>query len=199
MHRHAEDDGVKIVAEEGHEGGIRCLEVMAETRTLLRRKRKLDGAAFIQRLAEVEELLGGNSHHTVGTACGLYVTTAKCLLVMNDKGQESREIAVLDRWYKGFVLAECAGEEYGELRARDRRSVVRTVTRDWLMLRRFTQGGVVVRHGRTPHIGDDLSLSLIDIPAAVLTLELFVESRVRRVTGNNERQGFVYFADQLQG
>ena len=86
MHRHAEDDGVKIVAEEGHEGGIRCLEVMAETRTLLRRKRKLDGAAFIQRLAEVEELLGGNSHHTVGAACGLYIPTAKCLLVMNGKG-----------------------------------------------------------------------------------------------------------------
>ena len=118
---------------------------------------------------------------------------------MNDKGQESREIAVLDRWYKGFVLAECAGEEYGELRARDRRSVVRTVTRDGFVLRSFAEGGVVVRYRRTPHIGDDRSLALMDIPAAVLTLELFVESRVRRVTGNNERQGFVYFADQLQG
>ena len=83
---------------------------------------------------------------------------------------KTREITVLDRWHERFVLAERAGEEYGELRARDRRSVVRAVTRDGFVLRSFAEGGVVVRYGRTPYIGDDRSFGLVDVPAAVLTL-----------------------------
>ena len=40
---------------------------------------------------------------------------------------------------------------------------------------------------------------LMDMGSAVMTTEMVIEARIRRVSGNNERQGFVYFADQLQG
>ena len=116
MHRHAEDDGVKIIAEEGHEGGIRCLEVMSQTRTLLAGKRELYGAALIERLAEVEELLGGNSHHTVRAISRLDITVAKSLLVIHNEGQETREIAVLDTRHQRFVLAERTREQHAQLR-----------------------------------------------------------------------------------
>ena len=165
MHRHTQHNGVKVIAEEGHEGGISRLQVLSQTRTLLACKRELNRSAFVQRLTEVKELLGCSTHDAVRTVRGLYITAGEGLLVIHNECQESREITVLDRWHERFVLAECAGEEYGELRARDRRSVVRAVTRDGFVLRGFAERGVVVRYGRTPYIGNNRAFGLMDVAA----------------------------------
>ena len=66
------------------------------------------------------------------------------------------------------------------------------------MLGGFAQGGVVVRDAGAPDIGDDRAFGLMDIAAAVLTLELAVEACIRRVAGNDERRGFVNRPDELQ-
>ena len=198
MHRHTQHNGVKVIAEEGHQRRISRLQVLSQTRSLLTCKRKLYRPAFIQCLTEVEELLGCSTHDAVRTACGLYITAGEGLLVIHNECQESREITVLDRWHERFVLAERTREQHTQLRARDTRIIVRAVTGDRFVLRGFAERRVVVRHRRTPYIGNNRSLALMDVPAAVLTLQLLVETRVRRVTGDNQRLRFVYFANQLQ-
>ena len=108
-------------------------------------------------------------------------------MTVHNEREQAREIAVLYTRHECAVLAERAGEQHRQLRARDRRAVVGAVTRDRLVLCGFAQRGVVASDGRAPYICNNRSFRLVDIAVTVLTLELTVESRVRRVAGNNER------------
>ena len=107
-------------------------------------------------LIVIISLAGGSGHDAVRTACGLDITAGEGLLVVDDEGQETREIAVLDRWYERFVLAERTREQHTQLRARDTRIIVRAVAGDRFML------GITLRkrHNRLNHCRQVLRLNV---------------------------------------
>ena len=53
---------MEVLAELGHKCRISGLEVIAETCALVGRETELHGMAPVERFAEIEHLLSGNSH-----------------------------------------------------------------------------------------------------------------------------------------
>ena len=186
MDRHAEDDGVEVFAEHADEGRIGGLEVMAETGTLVRREAELTGFGEEQFLIEVVELFGCCFDDIAGVLGGFNILAVEGLVFIDDEGEQAREVPVFDRRHEGMVLAEGTGEDHGELRVLDDGRFATAGTGDSLVLSRFTKGGVVVRGGRTPDVGDDRTFGLVDITAALLFGERLVESRVRSIARDDE-------------
>ena len=104
-----------------------------------------------------------------------------------------------DRGYKGVVLGERTGEHHAKLRILNDRILLAARTGDSLMFGRFTQGRVVVGRGRTPDVGDDRSLGLVDIAASVLTCERLIENRIGGIARDDQRRGGMNEPDQVEG
>ena len=189
---------MEVIAQHGQQCRIGVLQVLTESRTLVGRQAELDWSTLEERLAEIEELLRSHTHHAVRTVGGFDVAAGESLMVGDDERQQTREIAVLYAWYQRAILAERTREQHAQLRAGDARTVVDAIARDRLMLGSFAEGGVVVGHRTAPYVGDNRSLGLVYISAAVLALQSAIESRVGRIAGNDQRLSLVYTADQIE-
>ncbi len=119
--------------------------------------------------------------------------------ILNDKGQQAREITVLDRGNERAVLAERTGKYHGQLRVLDDGRFFAAGTGDSLVFGSFTKGGVVVRGRTTPDVGDDRTFGLMDIPASVLLRERPIESRVSGIPRDDERMCLMNPLHEIEG
>ena len=134
-----------------------------------------------------------------GVLGGFYILAVKGLMLIDDEGEQAREVTVFDRGHERLVLAEGTGEDHGELGVLDDGRFFAAGTGDSLVLSRFTKGGVVVRGRGTPDVGDDRTFGLVDIAAALLFGERLVESRVRRIARDDEGIRLVNGFDEFEG
>ena len=199
VYGHTEDDGVEVFAKHADEGWVCCLEVVAKALTLFGCQLELNRFGRIEPFAQVVELLRCYLDKLLRSLSRLHIAFGEGLDIINNKGEQTREITVLDRWHKGVVLAERACEDHGQLRVLDRRVLLTPRAGDGLMLGCFTKGGVVVRGGRTPDVRDNASFGLVDVPAAVLFGERLVESRIGSIAGNDKRCNFMDRFDEIEG
>ena len=199
MDGHTQDDGVEIQTEETDERGVRGLEVEAETVALIVREGELTGLGSEQALIEMVELLCAGVDGLAGRVRRLHITLGERLDILHDKGQETREITVLNRRHECAVLAEGTGEHHRELRILDDRRFAATGTRNGFMLGCLAKSGVVIRSRGAPDVGNDRAFGLMDVAAAVLTREGLVESRIGRVARDNKRSSLMDGFDEFEG
>ena len=67
------------------------------------------------------------------------------LVLIDDKGEQAREVTVFDGGHEGMILAERAGKNHRDLRTCDDRRLFAAGTGDGFVLGGFAEGGVVGR------------------------------------------------------
>ena len=198
MDSHTQDDGVEVFAKHADEGRVGCLKMVTQASLLLFGQTELTGFGKEQFLVEMIELFGCDFNDLAGVLGGFYILTIEGLMLIDDKGDQTREVTVFDGGYEGFVLAERTGEDHRELRVLDDRGFSTAATRDGLMFGGFTQRGVVIRCGGTPDVGDDRTFGLMDVTTAMLLRQGLVERRIGGIARDDERCGFMNGFDEFE-
>ena len=116
----------------------------------------------------------------------------------NDR-QQSAEVTVLHTGHQGFVLPERTRQQHTQPWVLDLRCPFDAVSGDRLMFGSLAKCRVVVRSRRAPNVGNDRSFTLVQVAAAVLLFQRFVERRQGTVAGNKHRILRINHPHHLQG